>query len=353
MRNRHDWQRRVRPGIKQIIGRLAEQRRRACYGEDRPGLTHARQPEQPQTGPGGSAYSHTGVRSNKYGQGNLAYWLFEPCDPSPDSAPLVIFLHGWGGKSPSRFEAWIHHLVKRGNLVVFPVYQESLRTPATKMLGNTITAVKTAIKRLQVGDHVRPETDRCAIVGVSLGGALTAQMAAVATQRDLPVPRAIMPVAPGRGIWARRPLPSVDLHTIPSSVLMLVVVCEDDKNAADHEAKVIFNETSQVSPKNKNLVVMVSDYHGTPPLVANHSSPTVSDSAYQRKKGKPNTANAMHYYGYWKLFDGLTDAAFYQRNREYALGDTPQQRFMGVWGDGVPVKELKVITSPEMIRLGD
>ena len=40
------------------------------------------------------------------------------------------------------------------------------------------------------------------------------------------------------------------------------------------------------------------------------------------------------------------DAAFYNKNREYALGNTPQQRFMGVWSDGVPVKELKVISKP-------
>jgi hypothetical protein len=28
------------------------------------------------------------------------------------------------------------------------------------------------------------------------------------------------------------------------------------------------------------------------------------------------------------------------------LGNTPQQRFMGVWSDGVPVKELKVTDQP-------
>ena len=56
--------------------------------------------------------------------------------------------------------------------------------------------------------------------------------------------------------------------------------------------------------------------------------------------------NALDFYGTWKLFDGLCDAAFYGKNREYALGNTPQQRFMGVWSDGVPVKELKVTDKP-------
>ena len=31
------------------------------------------------------------------------------------------------------------------------------------------------------------------------------------------------------------------------------------------------------------------------------------------------------------------------RNREFALGNTPQQRFMGLWSDGRPVQELVVI----------
>jgi hypothetical protein len=56
--------------------------------------------------------------------------------------------------------------------------------------------------------------------------------------------------------------------------------------------------------------------------------------------------NALDYYGTWKLFDGLIDAAFTGKNRQYALGNTPQQRFMGVWSDGVPVKELRVTDKP-------
>jgi hypothetical protein len=56
--------------------------------------------------------------------------------------------------------------------------------------------------------------------------------------------------------------------------------------------------------------------------------------------------DALHYYGYWKLFDALQDAAFYGKNRKYALGNTPQQRFMGYWSDGIPVKELRVTQDP-------
>jgi len=40
------------------------------------------------------------------------------------------------------------------------------------------------------------------------------------------------------------------------------------------------------------------------------------------------------------------DAAFYGKNRRYALGNTPQQRFMSRWSDGVPIKELQVLDKP-------
>ena len=110
---------------------------------------------------------------------------------------------------------------------------------------------------------------------------------------------------------------------------------------------------------------MVSDSHGTPPLLASHRAPTAMDKDYDSGEGvgsgpggigsvqisrrvRPETMliNALDYYGTWKLFDALTDAAFNGKNRDYALGNTPQQRFMGVWSDGVPVKELKVTDKP-------
>ena len=52
--------------------------------------------------------------------------------------------------------------------------------------------------------------------------------------------------------------------------------------------------------------------------------------------------DTLDYFGYWKWFDALIDAAFFGRNRGIALGDTPEQRFMGKWSDGNPVTEPEV-----------
>jgi hypothetical protein len=38
--------------------------------------------------------------------------------------------------------------------------------------------------------------------------------------------------------------------------------------------------------------------------------------------------------------------AFYEKNREFALDNTAQQRSLGKWSDGVAVKELFVTDEP-------
>ncbi|MEZ4892408.1 MAG: hypothetical protein R2778_05270 [Saprospiraceae bacterium] len=52
------------------------------------------------------------------------YWLFEPADPKPDSAEVVVFLHGYGAYNPMAYGKWIKHLVAKGNIVIYPRYQK-------------------------------------------------------------------------------------------------------------------------------------------------------------------------------------------------------------------------------------
>jgi hypothetical protein len=102
-------------------------------------------PVQPAAGPGGKQYVHTSVIKNRYGKGGQEYWIFEPDTPKPTAAaPLIVLLHGWGGMNPLYYGAWIDHLVKRGNIVVYPRYQASLLTPIQEFTPNTLQAIKDA-----------------------------------------------------------------------------------------------------------------------------------------------------------------------------------------------------------------
>jgi len=207
-----------------------------------------------------------------------------------------------------------------------------------------------------------------ATVGHSLGGVLAANVAALASQSKLPRARAVMSVEPG---ITESPInvPLADLKKIPAETLLLTLAGDQDSLVRDTDAKRIYYESTRVPARNKDFITLVSDSHGQPTLQASHRAPTAMDKDYDSGEGvsgapagtadsigdarisrrvRPETmmVNALDYYGTWKLFDALIDAAFNGKNREYALGNTPQQRFMGVWSDGVPVKELKVTDKP-------
>jgi hypothetical protein len=235
------------------------------------------------------------------------------------------------------------------------------------------------------GGHVIPEKDKFAIVGHSVGGLLTANVAALAHKNGLPVPKAVMSVEPGK-TWSRMErarVDLVDLSAIPGSTLLLTVSGEEDGVVNDADAKKIFKETPQITGSNKNYIVFQSDSYGSPELKADHMFPVgagslIVKSGDQTGLDSPNdggrrgerlaklraaeitaeeqndlpdvqsglsVVNAYDYNGIWKLFDGLTDAAFYGKNREYALGDTPEQKSLGEWGDGTPIKQLIIYTS--------
>jgi hypothetical protein len=293
------------------------------------------QPDQPTTGPGGSDYSHSIVIKTRYKWGGQQFWIFEPFMPKPESAPLIVFNHGWSAIHPLPYRAWINHLVKKGNIVVYPRYQKFLVRGVEKSTSNAISAVKDAIEILNSGWHVRPELDKFAIVGHSLGGGITANMAALAKEEGLPIPKAVMPVQP-----AINPLDTSNYTKISNETYLLVIIGEDDYVVGNYSAKIIFNDATQVPLTNKDFVIQVTDKYGTPDILGDHMAPVCLP------KFLSNTVDAMDYYSTWKLFDALTDYAFYGLNKEYCLGDTPEQRFMGLWSDDTPVKELIVTDNP-------
>jgi pimeloyl-ACP methyl ester carboxylesterase len=331
-------------------------------------------PAQPATGPGGKEYVHAKVTKNRYGTGNQEYWIFEPDTPKPASAPLIVFLHGWGGMNPLYYGAWLDHLVKRGNIVVYPRYQATLLTPIKEFTPSTLGAIKDAVTRLQnERSHVKPDLNKFAVVGHSVGGLLAASVAALASESNLPQVRAVMSVEPGI-TEAPINIPLADLKKIPAETLLLAVAGDQDTLVRDTDAKRVYYESTQVPAANKDFIMMVTDARGTPSLQASHRAPTAMDRGYDNGEtvsGNPASparvgnsssrqngastetrrldsmmVNALDFYGTWKLFDALCDAAFFGKNRQYALGNTREQRFMGVWSDGVPVKELKVTDMP-------
>jgi hypothetical protein len=121
---------------------------------------------------------------------------------------------------------------------------------------------------------------------------------------------------------------------------MVVVVGSNDTVVGTESGKHIFNEANQIPFDKKDFVIQITDTYGKPDLIADHLAPVAPRIPIVGK------VDAMDYYSTWKLFDALIDYAFYGINGEYCLGNTPEQRFMGLWSDGTPVKEMIVTDNP-------
>jgi hypothetical protein len=117
---------------------------------------------------------------------------------------------------------------------------------------------------------------------------------------------------------------------------MLVLLAEDDYQAMALE---IWARLDQIPADRKDFMVLRSDYHGAPPLIADHGIPATDIFG---------TLDAFDWYGIWKWADALIACSIDGIWCDYALGNTPEQRFMGLWSDGVPVAEPLVTDDPRI-----
>lgn len=277
--------------------------------------------EQALYGPGGSDYIHGNYIKERNGTGAKSYYIFIPDDPELTSAaPTIVFLHGLYGTMPSVYIGWIAHIVRKGNIVIFPVYQSMTDMISSRLfLANIVVALHDALNKY--GDII--DINRMAVVGHSAGGLLSANLAATTSDEGLPYFKAVMCVAPGKTPIFK----FEDLSQIPKDTYLLSVAGNSDLLVGTKDAKTIFAKTDQIV--NRNYILVRTDL----PALAFHFAPLSGEER----------ADNIDYYCYWKLFEALCDAAFYNNfNREYCLDNTPEQRYMGEKSDGQPFKELLV-----------
>ncbi len=305
-------------------------------------------PAQPISGPGGNIYSNNGVLSTNNTSLFSAdgYWLFEPDSPKPDSADLIVFNHGYGVFNPGPYAKWIEHLVKKGNIVIFPKYQLSDASLPSTYTPNAITGILDAINELNTNPtRVKPRMRNLAMIGHSFGGVITANLVTNYATYNIPKPKCFMLCQPGTGgINSGRLVSYANMDT---DYKALIVVGEDDIIVGDSFGREIMDSTG-IPTIRKNFITHVADYRGFPILEATHNEPLAADFNYDG--GTISTVitggyaasklDAVDFYCYWKLADALLNCTFYGTNCEYAFGDTPEQRGMGNWSDGITANEL-------------
>jgi predicted alpha/beta hydrolase family esterase len=316
--------------------------------EAAPAATPATKPQpplQPTHGPGSSEVLFGGVtviEQKPPGQLQADYWLFVPTDPLPGTPragevlPLVIFVHGYTATIPDLYLAWIEHLVRRGAVVLYTEYQgPTYRESAWRQ--TLQDDVRDSLETLE-HEGVPVDLTRVAVVGHSLGGVLAVDYAASAAAAGLPLPAAVMSVAPGCNSEKVACL-GADLGAIPATTRLLLVTEADDPDPVGTAAvERIWAGLEGVPRDNRDVVTLVTDAHARPALAATHVQALANQVPYP--------PDAYDWYGTWKWLDALMSCAFEGEWCEVALGNTPEQRYMGEWSDGVPVTEAVVTDDP-------
>lgn len=311
----------------------------------------------PSSGPGAPLSEGPEVRMSRIGDGAEEVFIYEPAGIELASAPVIVFMHGYTGVNPVVYGAWLKHLVQRGNIVLYPVYQDSLGEPG-EYTGHALVAIQSAFAFLNEGDHIRPDETKFAMAGHSLGGVLAMNLAAIAHLNGLPRVRAVLAANAGDTTSTDLPLPTVqtdNYEQIPTDMLFLGVIGADDERVGRAVVLALWDAIDHLPADNREVLKLRTDTHGVPHLVADHRAPLALDEDFD--SGGPvallppgqaltddelqrefSPADLCDYYGYWKWCDALTDAAFYGTHREYALGNTAAQKSLGTWSDGRPVR---------------
>lgn len=287
-------------------------------------------PSQPLTGPGGLDLPFSGVTTTfrKMASSKQDYWIISPAGYSGTQLPpipLIVFLHGFSAlffnlNTPTGYQSWIEHIVRQGNVVVFPKYQEGFDLSSSKWTPNALASIKDALAK--PWPTVKPILTEMMLIGHSAGCLVAANLANSWVVNKLPTPKAMLMTMPYKDSGL-----SSTLNSIPSSCKLVGVVAENDTNVGRSGLDAIFDRTNHILER--SYIIIHSDNHGSPALKADHHIPEQSSGN-----------DVLDWNGLWKFSDALRDYAFNGVNGEYIFDNGPQLVSLGLWSDGVAINPM-------------
>ena len=311
-------------------------------------------PVQPAMGYGGKHYNFHAMKIERIGIQSDQYFLFTPSKPTPKSAGMIIFLHDRMATNPKYYTAWLRHLCLRGWIIVFPQYQGE-GDPEKDYLFNAIRDVKNAMEVLFKKGQIKLNKDKIAIIGHGTGATVGANIAATSYYFGIPTPKALMFAMPSKQFMHLK-----NLSGISPKAKMLVIVGDKTNDEIKNTARQIFYAAKRIKSNNKNYLTFLSDFHGSPPVVADREAPRApelpscpheilkrryefvqfANTESEARHLRTQPVDAMDWYGTFRLFDAMAANVFEHKLSEDAFGNTPQQRFMGYWSDGRRLRGL-------------
>jgi pimeloyl-ACP methyl ester carboxylesterase len=311
-------------------------------------------PVQPTLGPGSRQYEHAAISHWQSGISEELYYVFEPDQPRPEKAGLVLFLHDWLASDPGYYMAWIRHLCRKGWVVVFPRYQGSGELEKT-WLFHAVRSTKDFLMTNFKKNGIEIDSNKFAVIGHGAGAILAANLAATDRYFGLPRCNALFIITPHK-----KNLKLFKLSSISKDAKMVVLTGDRVDLSNEHMAREIFYAADRIKTRNKIYVTVYSDYYGQPPLVADEAAAFAPEKpAYERfvirhrntfiKLAKDSfhaptlrtsPVDAFDYFATFRLFDALAESAFAGQARLNIFKDNAELRFMGYWSDGKKLRGM-------------
>ena len=316
--------------------------------------------------------THASVDVLTLGEGMARVYIFLPAEPSATGKlPFVFFAHGWQGMNPENYGALLDHLAREGNVVVYPVYQQSDTTSPQLVVAAAAAAERGALTVLKARG-IEPDSQRVVYFGYSMGAAISLKLSATADAQKISKPQALVLVAPGdayhvaKGADAKSIWPP--LRQLRATLPIAIVTGEDDKAIGLPTARKLAAGLCPVTkPDRRVLLVLPGDEHGGTKVHAGHGSPGAPDSRYDfalktpageipkhipGRRGFEESAslNQLDFFGYWRVLDDVIDSLFsapstssrYVPPADVFKSGTPAQLYLGTWPDGAAYKPAHV-----------
>lgn len=243
--------------------------------------------------------------------------------------PVVFFVPGYSNNNPDKYRGLITHMVSRGFAVVFTPYHliSGDLTLNEKRYDTIWAGMREAVSRY--GESF--DLERVGYVGHSYGAGAIFAMSLRGIEREGWGRQGLMlfSMAP----WYHFQLQSRDYQNFPAHAKLVIQVYEDDK-VNDHRLGRELFERIKLPLSEKDFMMVRGDRLGGARIDAGHGAPESRE-----------IEDAIDFYAIYRIFDGLSSYAFAgdEEGRRVALGNgRPEQRFMGNWDNGQPIREMLV-----------
>jgi pimeloyl-ACP methyl ester carboxylesterase len=306
-------------------------------------------PRQAAFGHGGANYIYDEVTVYDHSQRADGYWLFVPAAPTSTKTNVIFFNHGYGAYNPMIYGAWIKHLVRKGNIVIYPRYQKNLFWPwPVAFAKNAAKGIRNALDFLNKHPELpQAELDQVLMIGHSYGAVVSADLAIHNQKYGLPKIGALLLCSPGTGPFSGGRLD--DYSGMPADLKLLMVVNENDNIVSQDFQFHIFETASKV--RQKNLLLQRPDFYGSIPVTATHSECYAIDLDFDSGHRTPSAYRALgmgqpdvvDFNVYWRLADGLLSDLQRPDSSSAVFGGSAAQRSLGRWSDSTPIVPLELL----------